>query len=64
KNGHVNIKVYNLLGQEVAELVDEKLPAGEYCVDFNGDNLSSGIYFYNLKFGDNKTISRKMLLLK
>ncbi|MBD3234220.1 MAG: T9SS type A sorting domain-containing protein [candidate division Zixibacteria bacterium] len=64
KNGHVNIKVYNLLGQEIAELVDEKLTAGEYSVDFNGDNLSSGVYFYNLKFGDNKAISRKMLLLK
>ncbi len=64
KNGDVNLKMYNLLGQEIAELVNEKLTAGEYSVDFNGDNLSSGVYFYNLKFGDNKTISRKMLLLK
>ncbi|MBD3234157.1 MAG: T9SS type A sorting domain-containing protein, partial [candidate division Zixibacteria bacterium] len=64
KNGYVNLKVYNILGQEVAELTDEKLTAGEYSVDFNGDELSSGLYFYNLKYGDNKTISRKMLLLK
>ncbi|MBD3234113.1 MAG: T9SS type A sorting domain-containing protein [candidate division Zixibacteria bacterium] len=64
KYGHVNLKVYNLLGQEVAELVNEKLTAGEYSVDFNGDKLSSGVYFYNLKFGGNKTVSRKMVLLK
>ncbi len=50
-SGHVSIKVYNALGQEVAILVDEEKPAGRYQVEFNTTNLSSGIYFYKMRSG-------------
>lgn len=61
----VNLGVYNVLGQKVAELVSEQKKAGTYTVTFNGSSqdLSSGIYFYRLKCG-NMTISKKMMLLK
>lgn len=63
KTEQVSIKVYNLMGQEVSTLIDEKLDAGTYDVKFNGQDYSSGIYFYVLKAGD-FTKSRKMTLLK
>ena len=63
KEGFVTIKVYDILGKEVATLVDEYKPAGNYEVEFNGENLPSGVYYYQLKDGDfNET--KKMLLLK
>jgi hypothetical protein len=59
----VSLKVYDVLGNEVATLVDEYKPAGRYEVEFNAAELTSGIYFYKLKAGDfNQT--KKMLLLK
>ena len=48
----VTLKVYDLLGREVATLVNEEKPAGEYEVEFNAANLSSGIYFYQLQAGE------------
>lgn len=48
---HVTLKVYDLLGREVAKLVDEAKEAGIYEVKFNGINLPSGVYFYRLKSG-------------
>jgi len=45
----VSLKVFDVLGNEVATLVNEKQTAGSYSVDFYGNNLSSGIYFYNLR---------------
>ena len=59
----ITLKVYNLLGKEIATLVDEEKPAGEYKVEFNGNNLPSSIYFYELKAG-NITQTKKMMLLK
>ena len=59
----VTMKVYDLLGREVATLVNEEKPAGEYEVDFNSANLTSGIYFYQLKAGEFIKI-RKMVLMK
>jgi hypothetical protein len=59
----VRLSVYNSLGQEVMQLVNENQSAGKYIVDFNAQNLSSGVYFYRLqtsKFVDTK----KMSLLK
>lgn len=44
----VNIKVYDLLGREVRELVNEQKAAGFYTVNFNASNLSSGIYLYRI----------------
>ena len=59
----ITLKVYNLLGKEIATLVNEEKPAGEYKVEFIGNNLPSGIYFYELKAG-NITQTKKMMLLK
>lgn len=66
----VIIKVYDILGKEIATLVNEEKPAGEYEVEFNGSSLSSGIYFYQLRATPNggqagKFIqTKKMLLIK
>jgi photosystem II stability/assembly factor-like uncharacterized protein len=59
----VNLKVYNSLGEEVATLVNEIKSPGRYKVEFNGKDLSSGIYFYLLnteKFSQ----SKKMIMIK
>ena len=60
---HVTLKVYNLLGNEVATLVDEQKPQGNYDVKFNASSLSSGIYIYRLQT-DYFTITKKMTLIK
>ena len=57
------LKVYDVLGNQIAILVDEYKPAGEYEVNFNAKGLVSGIYYYTLTAG-NFTATRKMLLLK
>ncbi|MBS1494797.1 MAG: T9SS type A sorting domain-containing protein [Bacteroidetes bacterium] len=64
-SGFVTLKVFDLLGKEVATLVDEKQNAGSYAVDFNSSefNLRSGIYFYTLNAGEFKE-TRKMVLIK
>jgi hypothetical protein len=59
----VNLKIYNLIGQEVMTLVNEELEAGKYERNFNAGNLPSGSYMYYLNTGE-KTISGKMLLMK
>jgi|GEM_PF-1092154 hypothetical protein len=59
----VELKVYNMLGQAVATLVNEFKSAGEYQVEFNGASLASGVYFYRLKAGS-RVESKKMILLK
>jgi hypothetical protein len=61
--GLVTLKVYDMLGTEVAELVNENKEAGNYSVDFNASGLPSGIYFYTLTSG-NFTASKKLILLK
>ena len=63
KLGFVSLKVYNSLGIEVADLVNENKPAGRYSVSFDGSNLSSGVYFYKLEAGA-FTETRQMILLK
>ncbi|MBK9097145.1 MAG: immune inhibitor A [bacterium] len=67
---NVTLKVYDVLGNEIATLVNEEKPAGSYEVEFNSHSglsgigeLSSGIYFYTLKVG-NFVESRKMILMK
>ena len=67
KPGFVTLNIYNSVGNEVATLVNENQPAGDYSVVFNAYNgntrLASGVYFYRLKAGTyDKTL--KMLLLK
>jgi hypothetical protein len=63
-NGSVTkIAVYNLAGQEVATLLNEFRPAGQYSVEFNAEKLPSGIYFYQLKT-ENYSAMKKMVLMK
>jgi hypothetical protein len=61
--GWVSLKVYDVLGREVAELVNEYKPAGSYRVSFEGSTLSSGLYLYRLQSG-NQIMTRKMMLMK
>jgi hypothetical protein len=65
---YVQLSVYDILGREVATLVNEVKPAGSYSVTFNvgtlhGASLPSGIYFYQLHAGD-YTETKKMVLMK
>lgn len=62
-NGFVTIRVYDLLGKKVAELVNENQEAGNYSVTFDALNLPSGIYIYTLKVND-FIQNRKMTLMK
>jgi len=59
----VTLKVYDLLGREIATLVNEEKPAGEYEVEFDASGLTSGIYFYQLKAGQFSE-TKKMVLLR
>jgi hypothetical protein len=59
----VKLTIYNLLGEEVATIVNEQKRPGRHQVKFDGSNLSSGLYIYRIET-DNFTSSRKMLLLK
>jgi len=63
ERGFVDLRIYNILGKEVALLVhEEKLP-GLYSIEFNAKGLPSGVYFYELKTGG-KRQTRKMILLR
>ena len=59
----VTLKVYDVLGNEIANLVNEEKAAGTYAVEFNATNLSSGIYFYELQAGS-FVETKKMVLMK
>jgi hypothetical protein len=59
----VTIKVYDVLGNEVATLVNEEKPAGSYEIEFEGISLTSGIYFYKIKAGD-FIETKKMIMIK
>lgn len=59
----VSLKVYNVLGQEVATLINDFKEAGSYQVSFDASQLTSGVYFYSISAG-NFTQIRKMMLLK
>jgi len=63
ENGFTAIKIYNLLGQQVGELINKYLVAGSYSTEFNAENYPSGIYIYVLHSGSH-ILSKKMLLIK
>jgi len=63
RNAYTTLRVYNTIGQQVAELVNKELKAGEYEYEFNAQNLPSGVYLYNLTV-DGKSQINKMMLLK
>ena len=56
--------MFNLLGEEVAELVNGEINAGVHKVDFNGVNLASGVYVYRLDVGNEFTETKKMVMMK
>lgn len=60
----VRLKVYDVLGNEVATLVNEKKEIGSYTVEFDGSNLSSGVYFYRMEVNGNVIDTKRMILLK
>ncbi len=63
KQGYVNLKIYDMLGREVKTLMNEVKTPGNYSIDFNASNLSSGIYFYKLQVNDFVNI-KKMVVIK
>src|SRR5690606_16577033 len=63
EGGLVKLKVYDILGKEVATLVKEEQPNGNYSVKFDASNLPSGVYMYSLRV-NNFSENRKMILLK
>ncbi len=63
KSGFVSLRVFDMTGKEVANLVNGDLATGTYSADFNAVNLTSGVYFYTLKT-DNFSETKKMMLIK
>ena len=59
----VTLKVYDALGEEAASLINEEKSPGTYTINFNAQNLSSGVYYYRIQAG-NFSETRKMILLK
>jgi len=59
----ITLKVYDILGNEIASLINEEKPAGSYEIEFNGNGLPSGVYFYQLK-ANTFIETKKMMLLK
>lgn len=63
KDNHVSLKIFDAIGREVAELVNREQTIGKYSVNFNGESLASGLYFYRLIAGD-FVETKKMILLQ
>ena len=63
KSGYVDIKIFDILGKEVATLVSDPYQAGSYIVGFNAKSLSSGVYFYRITVND-FVATKKMTILK
>ncbi|MBK7497788.1 MAG: T9SS type A sorting domain-containing protein [Ignavibacteriales bacterium] len=63
ESGLVSLKIFDILGTEVATLVNNEYPVGNYTVDFNAVGLASGIYFYKIQSG-NFVETKKMILMK
>ncbi|NIQ11409.1 MAG: T9SS type A sorting domain-containing protein, partial [Gammaproteobacteria bacterium] len=61
----MSLKVFDLLGREVATLVDGRMPAGAHQVEFNASGLSSGMYMYRLEANEGDiSITKKLTLIK
>lgn len=63
QSGQVTLNVFNMLGQRVATLVNQRMEAGRHTVNFDATNLSTGMYLYRLSAGES-TVTRKMMLIK
>ncbi|KAA3658477.1 MAG: T9SS C-terminal target domain-containing protein, partial [Calditrichaeota bacterium] len=64
KSGLVQLKVFDINGKEIQTLVNESQNAGSHQVTFNGSPFSSGVYFYQLQFGKEVVVKKKMLYVK
>jgi hypothetical protein len=60
----VKLVVYNTIGKVIVSLVNDVIPAGSHEVNFDASGLSSGVYFYTLKTGNNFVQTKKMILMK
>jgi hypothetical protein len=63
KSNLITLKIFDLIGREVATLVNEKLQPGTYEIPFSGSQIASGIYFYKLETS-NFTDVKRMLMIK
>ena len=63
ESANIQLEIYNILGQKVQTLKNERMAPGYYSITFEANSLSSGIYIYQLQMG-NKVITKRMLLLK
>jgi hypothetical protein len=63
KETYVTLKIYDILGHLVAELVNEKHDAGAYEIVWNANGVASGVYFYRISAGDFTSV-RKLILMK
>ena len=63
KNAHVQIDVYSILGKHVARLLDQQMQPGEHAIEFRGNQMASGAYFYKIQAGSFVQV-RKMILLR
>ena len=64
KNNHVKLVVYDIIGNEISVLVNEKRIAGYHSVIWNPGDIASGVYIYQLTIGKDKVFTKKMLLIK
>ncbi|HMS65479.1 MAG TPA: T9SS type A sorting domain-containing protein [Ignavibacteria bacterium] len=64
KQSQVTIKVFNILGVEIETLVESKQQPGSYKIEFDGSNISSGVYFYSLYIDDIPVDTKKMILIR
>ncbi len=62
-SGRVQLKVYNIIGTEIATLIDQEQNSGTYTVNFNAGSFTSGVYFYRLNY-NGVSLARKMILTK
>lgn len=63
KSSHVTLNVYAITGQLVQTLIDKEMKAGRHSIEFNGENLASGVYIYSIK-ADKFAYGKKMILMK
>ena len=63
ESANIQLEIYNILGQKVQTLKNERMAPGHYSITFEANSLSSGVYIYQLQMG-NKVITKRMLLLK
>lgn len=63
-NGYVSLKVYNVLGQVVSELINQSMQAGTYEYEFDASGISSGMYYYSLQVDGETVGTRKMVIIK